>query len=383
MLAGFNGRVRDLSFQGFGVVDHPSGLVFFVAGAWPGDEGEFEILETQKKYGFARLTQLTSPSPDRVTPPCKHHGFTSSNCGGCGWMMVRYEAQLAAKENILRHQLLRASLPQESLQPIRPSPVTLGYRNRVQLKSDGKHLGYMAFHQRSLVNIEECPVLNNKNQDHLKTLRSQLPNPHWNPKGTDTWNYLELDDDIETLEVTINQRRPFKQSNSLQNLWMKTWVEDKISGSLSGIELFCGSGNFTKILHAKGVAPLVGVEISSAVLQQESLPGFSKIQGDVLRPSTWNRIRTHLRNPDLLFLDPPREGFHNIDKFIKSFPSINQIMYVSCDVRSFVRDVQKLVACGFCIQEIQPVDQLPHTPHLEILGYLTRATGPMLSQRLQ
>ena len=46
----FQGEVRDLNLKGYGVVDHPDGMVFFVRGTWPGDSGTFEIESVEKRY---------------------------------------------------------------------------------------------------------------------------------------------------------------------------------------------------------------------------------------------------------------------------------------------------------------------------------------------
>ena len=133
----FHAKVRDLSHKGLGVVDHPEGCVFFVPGVWPGDVGEFEILIQKKRYGFAKLIALQTPSLDRVSAPCPYQGFEEGRCGGCAWMIGSYESQLKYKEHIIRHSLERAGI-KTKISPILPSANIFHYRNRAQLKTNGK-----------------------------------------------------------------------------------------------------------------------------------------------------------------------------------------------------------------------------------------------------
>src|SRR5690606_6961704 len=127
----FSASVRDLSVKGYGVVDHPRGRVFFIPGTWPGDEGKFEIESIEKKYGFARLVELTKKSEFRVDVQCPHLGWSVGKCGGCPWMIANYTSQLKYKQKFLDYQIKRANLKYTdfTVHPIWGSEKTLGYRN--------------------------------------------------------------------------------------------------------------------------------------------------------------------------------------------------------------------------------------------------------------
>ena len=47
--------------------------------------------------------------------------------------------------------------------------------------------------------------------------------------------------------------------------------------------------------------------------------------------------------------------------------------YIACDVATFARDLSALLDAGFRLEEVQPLDLFPHTPHLELLARLARA----------
>jgi len=49
-------------------------------------------------------------------------------------------------------------------------------------------------------------------------------------------------------------------------------------------------------------------------------------------------------------------------------------VYVSCDPESLARDLVRITKHGYAIESMQPVDMFPHTPHIETVVVLDRAT---------
>jgi 23S rRNA (uracil1939-C5)-methyltransferase len=49
-------------------------------------------------------------------------------------------------------------------------------------------------------------------------------------------------------------------------------------------------------------------------------------------------------------------------------------VYVSCDPESLARDLARITKRGYAIESMQPVDMFPHTPHIETVVVLGRAT---------
>ncbi len=373
----FESLVKGLTFKGLGVVQAPNGQVFFVRGAWPGDEGTFEIEKIEKNYGYAKLVELTKKSSARREPPCPHMGFEDGKCGGCPWMIANYDSQLVEKNRLVSHLLERAGVLTDKSQvlPIIGSDKEFSYRNRAQIKTDGKNIGFVSSQSKSLAPIEDCLILSEKNKSTLATIRSQLPNIAWVPQGTWSWNFIDIDED--DVEFGLNQRRPFKQANDDQNFKMKEWLKDKVSQldqDQSVLELFCGSGNFTEVLSQAGFSKIVATELSSEAVQELSDKKFPNVEAyreDIFKPHAWSKLKLKV-SPSVLFLDPPREGFPQIKDFINEFKSIEHIIYVSCDLSTFVNDVKKLRGAGYELVEIQPLDQFPQTPHIEILSYLRK-----------
>lgn len=122
--------VERLAFGGSGI-GRINGKVCFVPFSCPGDELLVRITSEKRSYLTADIVSVTSPGPDRVTPPCPLFG----SCGGCNWQHVSYARQLAEKKLIFADALWRGGrVPGERIRDVLPSADGYGYRSRVQLK---------------------------------------------------------------------------------------------------------------------------------------------------------------------------------------------------------------------------------------------------------
>jgi 23S rRNA (uracil1939-C5)-methyltransferase len=373
----FTARVRDMSSEGAAIVEHASGQVFFVPGVWLGEVGEFRVTGFKKRFGFAELVNLLEPAPDRVAAPCRHHGFGKQHCGGCPWQFVAYEAQLQVKEARVRRTLARLGAG-DVVQPVWASAAAFGYRNRAQFKSDGRAIGYVAAGSNQLVAIEDCLILSDHNRQTLDDLRATLPNPAFRPGKKSPWTTLDIDDDMSAAEVVVNRRRPFRQGNSGQNLRMRAWLADNLAPLAKQkpvLELFAGSGNFTEVLAAAGFASVVAVEgVAEAVaaLDAKSLPGVTARLADLFVAANVKALAQAVPDAQILVLDPPRDGFRELATLVDGCRALTDVLSISCDLATFARDAEVLLGRGFQLVEVQPLDQFPHTPHVELLAVLRR-----------
>lgn len=376
----FQGEITHLSQKGLGVVRHPENeLSYFVAGTWPGDVGEFEITDrtlNNKKYAYARLVRLIQPSSHRKTPECQFLGFSGSDCSGCPWMIADYDSQLEQKKASFLHAMQRIGFDPQvlSVGPVHPSPDLFGYRNRFQVKTDGRKLGFVAEGSHHIVPIEDCIALNAICRQHLQTLRQRLPRREWIPAPGYDWNFIDLDDQSAIDPAQLNRKRPFQQGNSAQNLWMKTRLRQQLEQqgeSEKIVELFCGSGNFTEIIAQTGCPQILAYESDPeaiAALQQKNLPGVKARTIDLYHPFIWKILKNHIKDADTLVLDPPRSGLKTLRGFFEYFPALKTIHYISCNSVTFARDAWMFCKNGWKFSTIQLIDQFPHTPHVEIMA---------------
>jgi 23S rRNA (uracil1939-C5)-methyltransferase len=75
---------------------------------------------------------------------------------------------------------------------------------------------------------------------------------------------------------------------------------------------------------------------------------------------------------DLVCVDPPRAGLAAATRQALVDSRARTLIYVSCDVATWARDVADLQRAGFRLDRLRPYDFQPHTHHLEVLSLLTR-----------
>lgn len=374
----FVAEVRDLASDGRGIVAAPDGRVTFVPGVWPGEQVRVVVRSERGRVVEGELLEVLRSHPGRREPPCPHQGYKTAACGGCPWQFMDYRSQLAAKQQRLARTV--DALPGGGLAAPRisvlPAPAEWEYRNRAQLKSDGERLGYVALRSRSLVDVTTCPILTPFNQAKLRELRNALPVAAWRPSRSRAWTTLDIDD--ERSEVLINQRQPFRQGNTAQNAVMQAWLRDQLASSPpSGkiLELFAGSGNFTAVLADSGL-PVVAAEVADAALQGllgAELPNLSVEPCDLFDSAAAAALAARHSDTQILVLDPPRDGFTAREAVLPVLESLERVLYISCDLATWQRDVEALLQHGFVLDDVSLVDLFPQTPHLEVLSALSRA----------
>ncbi len=131
-------------------------------------------------------------------------------------------------------------------------------------------------------------------------------------------------------------------------------------------DLYCGTGTITQIMATKA-KKVYGIEIvEEAVVkarENAALNGLSNctfITGDVL-----TEVDKLTDKPDIIVLDPPREGIHPkaIQKIIDF--KAKELVYISCKPTSLVRDLPIFEEAGYKVKKLMCVDMFPHTVHVE------------------
>jgi 23S rRNA (uracil1939-C5)-methyltransferase len=124
----FEIEVTGIAFGGKGLT-RIDGLAVFVDQAIPGDLAVIRIFKKRKNYARARIIDLLTPSPDRITAPCPYSGF----CGGCTWQFLTYEKQLIYKRQHVADAIAHIGLIKGvAVHPTLPSELIFGYRNKME-----------------------------------------------------------------------------------------------------------------------------------------------------------------------------------------------------------------------------------------------------------
>ncbi len=151
--------IHNIGHHGEGIGSY-HGYTIFVEGALPGETVDVRLTQRQKRYGRGELITISKPSPDRVKPPCPFYG----ECGGCQLMHLSYPQQLITKQQRVKDAFQRiAKIQDVNILPCISSPLTLGYRNKIQLpvknsENKGLLIGLYARSSHDLVPIDHCLI---------------------------------------------------------------------------------------------------------------------------------------------------------------------------------------------------------------------------------
>ena len=352
-----------------------------------------------------------------MTLDCPHAGV----CGGCPWagrpLADQHEAKLGEVRPIYANASF-AHAPQSRV------------RDKVDLVWEDGRLGLYRLGQREILDITSCVMMTPPLEEFFKEYRSRKPpirkgsvRLRVSPTGErGVWldfanqDVKALFDEKEYLRwlstiafVEIGQRRKAltwkDQAPKLIDPQLKPWFETygpsgeslPLSGPVGGfsqtgfaankalvqtvtqlaaqsgindwVELFCGNGNFTRALAARGMR-VEAVEMDPLALEA--------LQKDLPVSVTVSRADVYLKSKTLpafenrgLLVDPPRAGLREVLGLLKE-NAPPAIVYVSCFTDVFLTDVEKLAALGYEVERLLGIDQFPHSPHAEWVALLTR-----------
>jgi 23S rRNA (uracil1939-C5)-methyltransferase len=417
----------------------------FVPWTAPGDRALAEV-PAGEGPAHATLVTITSPGEGRVAPPCRHFGPATEDpgpdraCGGCEWLHVGYDLQLAAKERTLHEALRRIGrLAPGSYEarPIVASPAPLRYRARAKFHLD-RESGRLAFFRRRShepVRLEECHLL----APGLDALREAigpalvaarlLPQEvalEWSEHEGRGAAALRVQDlgaatrgraeavlgavpalagvvlQVERgVPVTVGEpvlrhaRIPGQPGAGLQrsrpdvfqqaNRGANALLVEAALGLLRPegeevLELFCGAGNFTAPLSGRARA-VSAVEVQGPALDlaRADLAGRNVrfFAGDALALA---RAFAREAGPAAR-----RFGAALLDPPREGArgvgPALRDLgvpraVYVSCDPATLARDLRACVEAGYRVATVVPVDMFPQTHHVEGVALLERVRSP-------
>lgn len=139
-------------------------------------------------------------------------------------------------------------------------------------------------------------------------------------------------------------------------------------------DLYCGTGTIGQIMAEAGSKKVVGIElIEEAVVaanenaKRNNLENCTFIAGDVLK-----MVDELEDKPDLIIVDPPRDGIHPkaIGKIIDF--GAPEIVYVSCKPTSLARDLEIFQQEGYRVEKVKLMDMFPRTVHVETVCLLKK-----------
>ena len=157
-----------------------------------------------------------------------------------------------------------------------------------------------------------------------------------------------------------------------------------LTGNETVWDLYCGIGTISLFL-AKKAKQVYGVEIvpqaiddarNNAKINDITNAEFYVGKAEEVLPEYYKEYeKTHngeTAHADVIVVDPPRKGCEEslLQTIVDMQPE--KVVYVSCDSATLARDVKFLRAKGYELKDVTPVDQFPHTVHVETVVLLSK-----------
>lgn len=233
----------------------------------------------------------------------------------------------------------------------------------------------LAAYTAQLLGLERDSRLHGTIAGILHTVNDSLADVIQNDRTDILYGQDHFDEELLGLRFRIT---PFSffQTNSLGAEVLYSIVRDYVGTARQSViyDLYSGTGTIAQVV-APVADKVVGVEIvEEAVVaarenaERNQLPNCFFHAGDVLRV-----IDELQEKPDLIILDPPRDGIHPkaIGKIIDF--GVDQIVYVSCKPTSLVRDLAIFAEAGYRVTRACAVNMYNRTVHVESVVLMSRA----------
>jgi len=409
-------RIERVGAQGDGLAVNEAGQRLFVPLTLPG-----EVVEGVISGDRVEDLQVLEPSPERVPPPCPHFGV----CGGCAlqhWATAPYTAW---KTELVREALAREGIETDILPAYTVGP---GTRRRVALhaRKRGREvvLGFKARRSWAVEAISTCVIADPRIVAALPALKVLAAPFFEHPKSAPTLHVTVtatgLDVDVTGVEarggglsadarmraaeaagaadfarVTLagemlyQARLPmvrfgpaavalpaggFLQAAAEAERVMASAVTQAVDGAARVADLFCGAGAFTfPLAERSGVLALDASREAIAALAggRAATPGLKAIDAEARDLYRRPLLAGEMKRLDAVVFDPPRAGA--LDQAREIAGSVVPLCIgVSCNPQTFARDAGVLIAGGFRLGSVLPVDQFLWSAHVELVGVFRR-----------
>jgi 23S rRNA (uracil1939-C5)-methyltransferase len=389
------------------------GKVFFVPYALPGETVTVEVETGKKRWARARLVEVVEPSPERIEPPCPYFGPHA--CGGCQMQHARYAAQLGYKTDVMRDQLARlGGLNDAPVQATRAVGDAWEYRNHVQLHPSPDGLGYISADDRGVQPISFCPIMHPLVADLFAELDLELEDLERLTlrAGMNTGQQMVIFETIndEPFELFVDKpvscvlmledgtpvtlvgsdhffervaghqyrisAGSFFQVNTAGAEALLEVVADYLSPRPyeTLLDLYCGVGLFAVALSGR-LSQVIAVESYPASVADARF-NIAAAGLDNVRV-TQDDVAHFLANLDesihAVIVDPPRSGCGSDVMSQLASLGPERLVYVACDPATLARDAQTMVAAGYHLAEVQPLDLFPQSYHIESVALLVKS----------
>lgn len=398
-------QIFDLSYDGSGVAKS-GGKIIFVPKTLPGEIVEAEIVQTHAKFSLAECKKVIKSSPLRIEPKCPHFAI----CGGCGFQHCAYAAEQNFKLETLKKELYKIGFSGQI--DFIESPNRFAYRNKIKLEIRGGKVGYFKAKTRDFFEVKSCPIANENVAKAMESVKrfvalKSVPQarscyiknlgattaicflfPKNAQKSVKNAQNLQIFGDFsvffafgdvlesdKTLVTCVHgkdilqqeldgfvasfQPQAFNQVNDQVAQLLYAHVL-KFAKGKRVLNAYAGQGLLTYLL-SKSAQIVYGIEMQKSAhhaAEQFRTKNIQHICGKV------EEKLPLCQDVNLIVLDPAREGCKTEVLQSIAQKEIAEILYVSCNFSTLVRDLKILQNC-YQIQSVTIFDMFPCTAGME------------------
>jgi len=395
-------EVTSLDHNGRGIGKLNNKIVF-VENSLPGEIVDINIIKEKKNYIEANVSNYIKKSDIRIESPCPYF----DKCGGCDILHLPYKEQLSFKQNKIENIINKYLDSNIKVNNIISSTNNFNYRNKVTFQVKGK-IGFYNNNSYELIEMDKCLISNNLINNSIKYLKklelTKINKIICRTGSNELMIIIETNDksiDIKPIKyiansiyLKINNEYTLIYGNKhiYENIGeykflispdsffqvnidicekLYTMIKNYIGEKKNVLDLYCGTGSIG--IFGNKNNNVVGIEINKYAIEDANKnKELNKINNiDFICGDSGKKIEKLKFNPDIIIVDPPRSGLNmeTINNILKI--NANELIYVSCDPMTLVRDL-KILNDNFYIDEITPFDMFPNTKHVECISYLKR-----------
>lgn len=413
-------EIAALSGRGEGIAESPKGRLY-VPGTVPGDRVEVRLGPKGREGEAAEMIALLASGPHRTEVSCAHFFV----CGGC---VLQGFARLAYED--WKRERVAAALARQGLGTVPIAPLLAippGDRRRADFVA--RRIGALVligFHRRKshkIVDINECPVLDPVLVGLLPALREVLASilaPGVTVDCAVTKTATGIDAVIVgDLSLTLDQRerladfataadlarlaarnpradfldpiavrRPptirigdvtvdfppaaFLQASPAAEAVLVGEVTTALRGARRIADLYAGLGTFALPLSKGAVVHAVeGDAAAGTALRLAAARAGRRVTVEARDLARRPLLAAELDGFDAIVFDPPRIGAkEQASEIARS--NVPLVAAVSCAPSSFARDARVLIAGGYRLERVLPVDQFVWSSEVEIAAVFRR-----------
>ena len=412
-------QIEDVSYEGSGV-GRLDGKVCFVPKTLVGEKVAVEIENEKSSYANARVKQVLQKSPDRVSAFCPYFQI----CGGCAFQHMDAKKERETKIAILRKEFAKINFSKNI--DFVESGNRKNYRNKLKLEIKNGKIGYFKPKSHEFFEIDSCPIATQKINDAIAKTREFLSkklipdakNVYFKETNSGVAICFLFDKNVQKNVKEIKNFESFGvfslffafgdvlESNDTKILHV--YGDKKLFKSFGGedfeidvssfnqvndyvaeklykkvcehckdkrvVNAYSGQG-LLKYLIAKRAKFAYGIEYQKSAHEKAErlLNKFETYKMENVCGKVEDEISKILERDkiDLIVLDPAREGCKQPVLEAISEPKIDEIVYISCNFSSFVRDFLVLKD-DYRIQEVCIFDMFPCCNSMEVFVRMKR-----------